>query len=85
MCSLNHTTDIEKRLGYVNPNYINQIQLNPQINENNEKFKTMNRKKLGYTKRQLTNEKRTIASTNLGQVMLQFQDKESIMTPYNFK
>jgi hypothetical protein len=39
MCSLNHTTDQRKRLGYVNQNLINQIQLNPQINENNEMYK----------------------------------------------
>jgi hypothetical protein len=38
MCSLNHTTD-KKRLGYANQNLINQIQLNPQINENNPKYK----------------------------------------------
>jgi ribosomal protein L11 len=31
----------KKRLGYANPNLINQIQLNPQINENNQKYKNM--------------------------------------------
>jgi hypothetical protein len=41
MCSLIHTSDESKRLGYVNPNPINQIELNPQINENNPKFKNM--------------------------------------------
>jgi hypothetical protein len=41
MCSLNHTTDQRKRLGYANPNFINQIELNPQINENNPKYKNM--------------------------------------------
>jgi hypothetical protein len=41
MCSLNHTTDQRKILGYVNQNLINQIQLNPQINENNEMYKNM--------------------------------------------
>jgi hypothetical protein len=59
--------------------------LNSQINENNGKYKTMNKKKLTNVKRQLTNEKRTISSTYLGQVMLRFQDKEYIMAPYNFK
>jgi hypothetical protein len=39
MCSLNNTTNRRKRLGYADPNLINQIQLNPQINENNEKYK----------------------------------------------
>jgi hypothetical protein len=33
-CSLNHTTDEKERHGYVNPNPINQLQLNSQINEN---------------------------------------------------
>jgi hypothetical protein len=41
MCSLIHTFDKSKRLGYVNPNIINQIELNPQINENNLKYKNM--------------------------------------------
>jgi hypothetical protein len=85
MCSLNYTSDIEKRLGYTNPNFINQLQLNPQINENSEKDKTMIKKNLGNVKRQLTNEKRSIASTYLGQVMLRFQDKECIMATYKFK
>jgi hypothetical protein len=41
MYSLNHTTNPKKRLGYANPNLINQIQLNPQINENNSKYKNL--------------------------------------------
>jgi hypothetical protein len=41
MCSLIHTCDKSKRLGYVNPNLINQIELDPQINENNPKYKNM--------------------------------------------
>jgi hypothetical protein len=41
MCSLIHTSDESKRLRYVNPNLINQIELNPQINENNLKYKNM--------------------------------------------
>jgi hypothetical protein len=41
MCSLIHTSDKSKRLGYVYPNLINQIELNPQINENNLKYKNM--------------------------------------------
>jgi hypothetical protein len=45
----------------------------------------MNKRKLGNVKRQVTNEKRSIAPTYLGQIMLQFQDKECIMAQYNFK
>jgi hypothetical protein len=41
MYSLIHTSDKSKRLGYVNPNLINQIELKPQINENNLKYKNM--------------------------------------------
>jgi hypothetical protein len=41
MCSLTHTSDESKRLGYVNPNLINQIELNRQINENTLKYKNM--------------------------------------------
>jgi hypothetical protein len=44
MCSLIHTSDESKRLGYVNPNLINQMELNPQINENNLKYKIMRTK-----------------------------------------
>jgi hypothetical protein len=36
MCSLNYTSDQRKRLEYVNPNLINQLTLNLQINENSE-------------------------------------------------
>jgi hypothetical protein len=45
----------------------------------------MNKRKQAYAQGNLTNEKRSIASTYLGHVMLWFQDKESIMAPYNFK
>jgi hypothetical protein len=41
MCSLIHTSDESKRLEYVNQNLINQIELNPQINENNPNYKNM--------------------------------------------
>jgi hypothetical protein len=41
MCSLIHTSDESKRLEYVNQNLIKQIELNPQINENNPKYKNM--------------------------------------------
>jgi hypothetical protein len=41
MCTLIHTSNKSKRLRYVNPNLIYQIKLNPQINENNVKYKDM--------------------------------------------
>jgi hypothetical protein len=85
MFSLNHTSDIKKRLGYASQNLINQLQLNPQINENSEKYKNVRRKSKINTKRQLTTEKMSLASTYLGQIMLRFQDKDSIMILYNFK
>jgi hypothetical protein len=58
MCSLNHTSGTEKRLGCVNQNLINQLELNPQINENGEKVKSMNKRKWAAVQRQLTNEKK---------------------------
>jgi hypothetical protein len=60
--SLNHISDIEKRHWYANLNFINKLQLNPQINKNSEKYKTMINTKLTNTKRQLTNRKWFIAS-----------------------
>jgi hypothetical protein len=84
MCNLNHTTD-KKRLGYGNTNLINQLQLNPQINENSQKYKNMKVKsKITVTKR-LTTENRIVVSTYLGRTMLRFQHKACIMTPYSFK
>jgi hypothetical protein len=58
MCSLNHTTDQRKRLGYVNPNLLKQIELNPQTNENNLKHKNMRLESKIAEKNKLTNEKR---------------------------
>jgi hypothetical protein len=69
MCILNHTTDQRKRLGYVNPNLINQIELNPQINENNPKYKNM-MPKSKITAKKLTNEKRIVISSYIGWTML---------------
>jgi hypothetical protein len=85
MYNLNHTTDQKKRLGFVNPNFINQIQLNPQINENSQKYKNMKAKKKIAMKKRLTTENRTAISAYLGRTMLLFQHKACIMASYNFK
>jgi hypothetical protein len=45
MCSLMHISDDQKRLGFVNPTQINQLKLNPVINEKSETFKGMSNKK----------------------------------------
>jgi hypothetical protein len=45
MCSLNYTCDDQKRLGYMNPTLINQLTLNPQLNENSETNIAMSKKK----------------------------------------
>jgi hypothetical protein len=58
MCSLNHTTDQRKGLGYANTNVINQIELNPQINKNNQKYKNMRPKSKITVKKKLTIKKR---------------------------
>jgi cell division protein FtsX len=63
---------------------INQIQLNPQINEYIQKYKNM-KAKSKIVKKILTTENRTVVSTYLGQTMLRFQHKACIMGPYNFK
>jgi hypothetical protein len=84
MCSLIHTSDESKRLEYVNQNLINQIELNPQINENNPNYKNM-RLKSEIIAKKLTNDKRVVAATYIGRVMLRWQHKACIMAPYNFK
>jgi hypothetical protein len=39
MCTLVYTCDEEKRLGFLNPTQINQLELNPIINEKSEEKK----------------------------------------------
>jgi hypothetical protein len=45
MCSLNYTSDDQKRLGYVNPTLINELTLNPQLNGDSDTYKVMSKKK----------------------------------------
>jgi hypothetical protein len=45
MCTLVYTCDEEKRLGFLNPTQINQLELNPVINKKSEMFKGMSKKK----------------------------------------
>jgi hypothetical protein len=46
-----HACDDEKRLGFMNPTQINQLELNPVINKKNETFKGIsNKKKLAAIK-----------------------------------
>jgi ribosomal protein L18E len=89
MCSLVHVCDDQKRLGFVNPMQINQLELNPVINEKSVTFKCMSNKKRAATikkaQQKLTKEKRDLASTHIGQLMQRFKDKECIMAPYNFE
>jgi hypothetical protein len=73
MCSLLHISDDQNRLRYVNPMQVNQLELNPVINEKSEIFKGMSNKKRLATvkkaKQKLTIEKRDLASTHIGQLM----------------
>jgi hypothetical protein len=48
-CSLVHVCDDEKRLGFMNPTQINQLELNPFINEKSETFRGMSNKKRATT------------------------------------
>jgi hypothetical protein len=45
MCTLQHTCDNKKRLRFMNPTQINQLELNTVINEKSEMFKGMSKKK----------------------------------------
>jgi hypothetical protein len=85
MCSLVHVCDDKNRLGFVNPTQINQLELNPFINEKTKTFKSMSNKKRVVTikkaQQKLTKEKRDIASTHIGQLMQRFKDRECIMAP----
>jgi hypothetical protein len=84
-----HACDDKKGLGFLNPTQINQLELNPVINEKSETSKGMSNKKQSIAIRKaqekLTEEKRNLASNHIGQLMQWFQDRECIMAPYNFK
>ena len=89
MCSLVQVCDDKKRLRFMNPTQINQLELNPVINEKSQMFKGMSNKKrpiaIKKAQQKLTKEKRDLASTHIGQLMQRFEDRECIMTPYNFE
>jgi hypothetical protein len=84
-----HVSDNQKRLEFVNPIQINQLELNPVINEKSETFKGMSKKKqitaIKKAQQKLTKEKSDFSSTHIGQLMQQFEDRECIIAPYNFK
>ncbi len=73
MCSLMHICDDKNRLGFMNPTQINQLELNPVINEKSETFKGMSNKKrataIKKVQQKLTKEKRDLASTHIGQLL----------------
>jgi hypothetical protein len=89
MCSSVHVCDDEKRLRFLNPTQINQLELNPVINKKSETFKGMSNKKRPATikkaQEKLTKEKRDLASTHIGQLLQRFEDRQCIMAPYNFE
>jgi hypothetical protein len=49
MHTLLHTCDKEKRLRFMNPTQINQLELNSVINKKSETFKGMSKKKRATT------------------------------------
>jgi hypothetical protein len=79
MCTLVHVADDEKRLGFMNPTKINQLELNPVINEKSDMFKGMSKKKraaeIKKAQQNLTKEKRDLASTHIGQLSQRFEDR----------
>jgi hypothetical protein len=85
MCSLMNVSDDQKRLGFVNPTQINQLELNPVISEKSETFKGMSNKKrataIKKAQQKLTKEKRDLASTHIGQLMQWFEDIECSIGP----
>jgi hypothetical protein len=85
MCSLVHVCDDQKRLRLMNPIQTNQLELNTAINEKRETFKGMSNKKrvieIKKAQQKLTKEKRDHASTHIGQLLQQFNDKECILAP----
>jgi hypothetical protein len=88
MCSLMHICDDKNKLGFMNSTQINQLELNPVINEKSEMFKGMsNKKRVAAIKKaqKMTKEKRDLASTHIDKLMQRFKDKECIMAPYNFE
>jgi flagellar biosynthesis/type III secretory pathway chaperone len=62
MCTLVHVVDDEKRLGFMNPTQINQLELNAVITEKSDMFKVMSKKKRATTiekaQKNLTKEKK---------------------------
>jgi hypothetical protein len=89
MCTLVHVCDKEKTLGFMNPTQINQLELNPVINEKSEMFMGMSNKKraiaIKKAQQKLTKEKSDLASTHIGQLFQRFKDRQCTMTPYNFE
>jgi ribosomal protein L18E len=84
-----HVSDDKKRLGFVNPTQINQLELNPIINKKSEMLKGMSNKKqataIKKAQQKLTKEKRDLASIHIGQLMQWFENRKCIMASYNFE
>jgi ribosomal protein L9 len=87
--SLLHACDDQKRLRYLNPMQVNQLELDPVINEKSEMFKGMSNKKIPAAikkaQQKLNKEKRDLSSTHIGQLMQWLENRECIMAPYNFE
>jgi uncharacterized protein YukE len=73
----------------MNPTQINQLELNPDINEKSKTFKGMSKKKrataIKKAQQKLTKEKRDLTSTHIGQLFQRFKDTQCIMAPYNLE
>lgn len=73
------------KIAYLNPTLINQTAINPQINENDPAYMDKTSQELAEMKANMTNEARSRVATYIYDSFMKWQNRHSIMAPYNFK
>ena len=73
------------KIAYVNPNLINQSMINPQINEKDNAYKDNTSQELHRIKADMTSAARIMVADYLSRCFMKWQDRQCIMSLYNFE
>ena len=81
----NDEEKLKRPVGFINPQRISQPNMVVNLRTDDPQIKGNSNKEKSRVVREMTKTRRLEMSTYIGRAMLEMQDKDYILAPYNFK
>ena len=81
----NDAEKLKASIGFINPQRISHPNMVVNLRTDDPKIKGKSNKEKSRVIREMTKTRRLETSTYIGRVMLEMQDRDYILAPYNFK